>query len=205
LPDIQHSALSGSDLHEPKGIASASVNQIYAADGAGSGNWYKIYTQGFEDYNHAGSSIALTSGVSAQLLNDGAGTFTNKAYQLPGFNDIWNTTTNQLDFSGAGLSIGDTVDIRIDTTVTTAGANNDIELSLDLGIGASPYSLVAVYREWRTAGTYQYTTFYSIYMGDANTLNNPCEIHALSNSTGNSIQVNGWYIRVIPRNPVIAA
>jgi hypothetical protein len=38
----QHSALTGSDLHEPKGAAGASVDTVYVADGAGSGTWVKI-------------------------------------------------------------------------------------------------------------------------------------------------------------------
>jgi hypothetical protein len=34
-----HAALTGSDLHEPKGAASASSGQVYVADGAGTGAW----------------------------------------------------------------------------------------------------------------------------------------------------------------------
>lgn len=37
-----HSTLTGSDLHEPKGAASASANTLYVADGSGSGSWLKI-------------------------------------------------------------------------------------------------------------------------------------------------------------------
>lgn len=37
-----HSALTGSDLHEPKGIASATVDKVYVSNGAGSGAWQKI-------------------------------------------------------------------------------------------------------------------------------------------------------------------
>ena len=37
-----HSSLTGSDLHEPKGISSASADTVYVADGAGSGTWEKI-------------------------------------------------------------------------------------------------------------------------------------------------------------------
>jgi len=33
----EHSTLTGSNLHEPKGIASAAVDTVYVADGAGSG------------------------------------------------------------------------------------------------------------------------------------------------------------------------
>jgi hypothetical protein len=39
-----HKDLTGSDLHEPKGAASASSGQVYQADGAGSGAWAKIGT-----------------------------------------------------------------------------------------------------------------------------------------------------------------
>jgi hypothetical protein len=39
MADVTHSTLTGSDLHEPKGVASASSGQIYVADGLGSGAW----------------------------------------------------------------------------------------------------------------------------------------------------------------------
>lgn len=42
MADVQHSALTGASLHEPKGAASASANTVYVADGAGSGTWEKI-------------------------------------------------------------------------------------------------------------------------------------------------------------------
>lgn len=41
---VAHSALTGANLHEPKGVASASSGQIYVADGAGSGAWQKAGT-----------------------------------------------------------------------------------------------------------------------------------------------------------------
>lgn len=34
-----HSTLTGTDLHEPKGAATAASGQVYVADGAGSGAW----------------------------------------------------------------------------------------------------------------------------------------------------------------------
>ena len=35
----EHSTLTGSNLHEPKGAASASSGEVYVADGAASGAW----------------------------------------------------------------------------------------------------------------------------------------------------------------------
>jgi hypothetical protein len=39
VANVQHSALTDPDIHEPKGAASATVGQVYVANGAGSGNW----------------------------------------------------------------------------------------------------------------------------------------------------------------------
>ena len=41
---VAHSTLTGANLHEPKGVATASVGQVYVADGAASGAWQKIGT-----------------------------------------------------------------------------------------------------------------------------------------------------------------
>lgn len=42
MANVQHSSMTGSDLHEPKGVASASTNQVYVSNGSGSGTWQKI-------------------------------------------------------------------------------------------------------------------------------------------------------------------
>lgn len=37
-----HASLTGSDLHEPKGVSGASADTVYVANGGGSGTWQKI-------------------------------------------------------------------------------------------------------------------------------------------------------------------
>ena len=39
MANVQHSALTGSDLHEPKGVASATAGKVYISNGSGSGAW----------------------------------------------------------------------------------------------------------------------------------------------------------------------
>lgn len=39
MADIQHKNIPDAQLHEPKGVASASANTVYLADGLGSGSW----------------------------------------------------------------------------------------------------------------------------------------------------------------------
>lgn len=42
MANVQHSVLSGADLHEPKGVSSAAVKEVYVATGAGSGTWEQM-------------------------------------------------------------------------------------------------------------------------------------------------------------------
>jgi hypothetical protein len=42
MADVQHSALTDPELHEPKGASTATSGQVYVANGSGSGTWKKI-------------------------------------------------------------------------------------------------------------------------------------------------------------------
>lgn len=193
---IEHDAIGAGEIHEPKGIASASSGKVYIADGAGSGTWGSGFTQSIEDFNHAGVALTPSAGIKTKVLNDAAGTFTNTAYKIPGRADTWVTASNHFDWAAAGLVLGDSVDIRFDFTVTTSGANDDIIIGLDVGVGSpAPYSLEVDRREWRSAGTYGYTTYYGIYMGDSNTLDFPTEVTVTAGTGSDTIQCNGWYVR----------
>lgn len=89
-----HSALSGADLHEPKGIGSAPNNSVYVANGAGSGTWtaspsLSNYTPTASQFNLNKVYLTLympnvgTGGsVSGWVVCPRAGTITN----------IWVTT-----------------------------------------------------------------------------------------------------------------
>jgi hypothetical protein len=202
MANVQHSALTGAELHEPKGADSASIRDVYSSDGSGSGLWIQPVLMGWWDYNDlttASTPIALTSaGTQYELTNDGAGTYSDDTYALTGISDIWNTSTDRFDFSG--LSLGDTVDFRIDTEFVTTTTNTAISVDIELGVGGTPYQLpIFSDQDKKSAGTYQMTGMFSIYMGDANTLNNPARLLAKADKTGTTVKVNGWFVRVITR------
>ena len=44
MANVKHSGLTGTDLHEPKGVAAAGLGQAYISDNAGSGSWKQIAT-----------------------------------------------------------------------------------------------------------------------------------------------------------------
>lgn len=39
MANVTHSSLTGADLHEPKGVETANSEDVYVADGSGSGVW----------------------------------------------------------------------------------------------------------------------------------------------------------------------
>jgi hypothetical protein len=156
---------------------------------------------GWTDYNDLETTttpIALTlADTFYKLTNDGAGAFSNNTYKIADHGEIWNTTTDTFDFSD--LAIGDTVDFRLDISVTTSGVNRDIALRLALAQGGTPYTLNIDTRAIKSAGTYQVTRWYSIYIGDANTRDNGGHFEISSDNTGDTVVVNGWYVRTQER------
>lgn len=68
MPTIQHSAIPDGQRHEPKGISTATANQVYVANGSASGSWAKAGPQSL-----AGIS---SNGSAGQFITvDGAGNF----------------------------------------------------------------------------------------------------------------------------------
>ena len=191
--------------NEPKGVGTAAVNKVYVSDGAGSGSFKSIYSQGWEDYNDTGLSQPLPNNAFVDLTNDGAGAFTNKTYKLPdGRGDIWDTSSNEFDWSGAGLVLGDTVDIRFDVVVNSSSNNDEFILALDMAHGSGgEYQLEVFDLVLKAAGIHHIPAMFSVYMGDINTLNNPAKVVMKSDDAGDSVVVNGWYVRTVPRNPIM--
>jgi len=61
LANVQHSALTDPNIHEPKGVASAASGKVYVANGSGSGTWKHIS-------GHAYGELYISGGVTAQTL-----------------------------------------------------------------------------------------------------------------------------------------
>ena len=62
-----HASLTGADLHESKGVSTASSGQVYIADGAGSGAWT---TPTLEAINSTVPASAGASGTVGQIAYD---------------------------------------------------------------------------------------------------------------------------------------
>lgn len=62
MANIQHSALTDPQLHEPKGVSTAASGKVYRANGSGSGVW--VFPSG-----HAFGELYIEGGVTAQTLS----------------------------------------------------------------------------------------------------------------------------------------
>lgn len=155
---------------------------------------------GFMDYADTATTttpISIPSGGTfVDLTNNGLGVTTNKTYKPPAVGEIWNTSTNRLDFVG-NLEPGDMMDVRLDFTVTTTSANQTIGVSLFLQVGlGSEFELPFVSsKQFKTAGTYRITEYIGFYIGSALTRDNPGRFRIKSDAAATCV-VNGFYFKM---------
>lgn len=151
----------------------------------------------FFDYNDLATQttpINVPANTDTFLTNDELWAFTIKTYAPAWVTDVWNKTTNAFDFSQ--LSLGNMIDIRVDFVITTTSANQIVDLDLNLAIGGSnPYTIHFGTRQFKTAGTYQFTLNNWIYMWSNDTKNNPAKLKVRSDGTA-TVKVNGWACRI---------
>lgn len=155
-------------------------------------------THGFFDYNDSGASISVTvAGSPVVLTNDEAGAFTNKTYPPDGVTDVWDSTLDVFDWSE--LSLGDTIDIRLEFELTTISVNTEIKVDLHLGTGGSSYTIPFIIESnFKNTGTRTVSKYNGIYMGDLNTLDNGGRFK-ITTDKDCSVVVNGWYCKVVKR------
>lgn len=195
---IQHKDIPDAQLHEVKGAASATSGQVLVANGSGGATF-----QTFDDYigwwNYDDDATATTpinltlANTQYDLTNDTVGVSTITTYGFSGVTP-WNVGTSRLDFTG--FDVGDTLDLRVDVLPTTTGANHEITIELEIGIGSPVnFTLPLARVDYKTAGTYKIVAALPLFIGSADIRNSPARITAKSDATGDSVVVNGWYIK----------
>ncbi|MCA6480571.1 MAG: hypothetical protein IM557_08220 [Chitinophagaceae bacterium] len=102
----QHSAITDPNIHEPKGISTASNRQVYKANGSGSGAWTKLSELDFDYSDKAnnlfgwndihdslytsGSPRAISSGTRTQITNNALDAQTD----ITRLGALWSTVNN---------------------------------------------------------------------------------------------------------------
>ncbi len=145
MADVEHRNLTGSALHEPKGIEAVPANQVYVSDGGGSGAWQDQ----FADLNSANlitlnvrfADISTASSVFVPVPL--AGTLVGVAVTLQGAITVADAivtgkiagvaiTGLALTCTQAGSAAGSTF-TGIPTALNAVTANQAIELITDGG------------------------------------------------------------------------
>jgi hypothetical protein len=128
MANIQHSTLTDPNLHEPKGISTASANTVYMANGSGSGTYTNVNRlpgTGWGQYSNAVyvSTTYLAISTTAVILPfDTNANVTQLPITLAGSTSpLMNLTNETLLF----VSAGDMHSISIALRIATVSANPD--------------------------------------------------------------------------------
>jgi len=155
---------------------------------------------GFIDYNDASttaSPLSLVADTWTTIPNDGLGAFTNKNYAPTNIDELMDVSDGSLDVSD--LTLGDTVLIRNDFTVTPNTNNALLEFRYELGGGAGLYTLDRIIGRLDSGSGVGYRFALQpdlVYMGDTNTRDNPIKLQVKLSGAGSLVNA-GSVIQVI--------
>jgi hypothetical protein len=153
---------------------------------------------GYFDYNDLATQttpISLSAGVPSKLTNDTQGPFTTLVNAPYGVPTIFDPSTNSFNFSA--LTLGDTLDIRLDIDVTTTSPAQNVKVYLRLAEGSpSQYDINFIDRDYKSTGPHKITDFSGIYLEYADIRDFPASFY-IETDSGGTVKVNGWYCRVI--------
>lgn len=158
---------------------------------------YKASRDGFIDYNDLATQsvpLAYTTG-DLQITNDWAGPYGSSANAPMGITQLWNTSTNQFDFSK--LSIGDEVTLRFDLLVTTSAPNQVTKVFCTFDIWGTPFSLTLDHQYFKSAWSYNVVETEMFHIGSAGMKNNPGRMYFNSDANA-TIKVN-WFVISVKR------
>lgn len=151
-----------------------------------------LQRDGFMDYNNSSDGLEYTSG-NLKILNNGLGPYTLKTYKPLNITELWNTTTNQFNFSE--LSLGDEVMIRLDVNIATTAINQEFYFYLQMAVGGTTYTLGDGTYSFKNIGTKQLSISFPFYLGNQDSITYPAELYFNSSNAAN-LGVNGYYISV---------
>ena len=134
MTNVNHKDLTTTALHEPKGVAGASANTMYGADGAGSGAWAKVDADNINT-----SSIKNLNQQSVTVTFEDISTGSSQFVVIPLAGDItkiWTVIDGAIITADAGMSfeIAGTPITNGGITITQSGsAAGDVDSSSPSG------------------------------------------------------------------------
>ena len=199
----RHKDIPDSQLHEPKGVASAANKTVYVATGAGTGAWRKIKETDMDYSSSAGnlfgwndisdnqytssSPRAITSATRTKLTNNAGAVQTTQTR----LGTIWDTANNHFNINDLNSSYS----IRVNMKVTAAAAaSTPYTLKLELQSTNGPI-VIASQDYFIKGGGYvnDRAAVFPFYMGSV--VNNyPLELYVTADTAINIYDI-GFFIQ----------
>jgi hypothetical protein len=153
VPQIQHSAIPDGQRHEPKGVSTATANQVYVANGSASGSWAKISPQtlsGVSTNGTAGQFVAVTGTGNFVLASAPSGSIyfynISTPYTLT-YPSTFTKAAPTTTASGTSVLITEGTNARLTYTGTSSTTLDVVfTISLDQASGASRDVEAAIYK-----------------------------------------------------------
>ena len=147
-------------------------------------------------FNGDQTPVQIEAGIETKLTLDASDPSNVLGDYLPlGVTSIWNSNTNQFDFSQ--LNVGDMVDIRVDGSLTNSGFNESFNLNFVAAIGsAGEYTLPFASGNRLFAGTSAISRYNGVFIGSEEMRDNPSELRVLTtdNASGFLIDI---YVKIL--------
>lgn len=146
----EHKDLTGADLHEPKGVDSASAGQVYVADGLGSGVWH---------YNgwHIHGQMLIVNNTTAEVTPTAADATLNTDSDYTKIITGWSAghTDGGVTFSTDELIVPLAGEYKLSTFLGISLPSNNQKVGIKYAINDStPYSLSKFVATAASAGDY---------------------------------------------------
>lgn len=196
MANVSHASLTGSELHEPKGAASAALGTVYVANGAGSGSWQSLGTSSFTGmicdfaapvapagWLECDGSIISTSTYSALygvLSMQSSGTRTISSAVITSIPSTSNMKVGYYVF-GTGINTGTTI-LSIDSA-TQVTLSSQASSSGSSAFAVSPFIMntgTIALPDFKTAGRYRRSRTSSSIIGTLQADQNQAHTHSLS-------------------------
>lgn len=158
---------------------------------------------GYFDYNDLATQttpLTVTGGAGwVDIPNDTLGPNTSRSERPTTVTDVWNPTLGEFDWSE--LSIGDTVEIRLDMQVITSSNDTEIAVQIDIAQGTASNFQVpfVVETTYKFTGAHDLNRYNGGYIGSADVRDNPAKFQIKSDKTC-TVKVKGWYVNITRRS-----
>ena len=197
MANVQHSNLTDPNLHEPKGVSTATADQVYISNGSGSGSWTNVSRlpgTGWGQYSNSvytGSTYLTIDSTGVILPFDTNTNITQLPITLTGSTgSLMDLTTERLLF----VSVNDMHSITLGFFIgTETGSAAYVDLSMYTSTDGTTYATLVGETTYpilkSTGGTVnQYINASSLFPVSSNMVTHGVKIQ-LKTATGDTIDI----------------